>query len=57
MSVMRYYAKTKEITFTRNTSWYDFLLGNTKLERRETQLKEWKQKDSFLQLKNQLVSY
>ena len=55
LSVLRYYAIIPKRLFTREHTWYDFLLGSTKLERREVQLREWEQKRIFQQLKDVLV--
>lgn len=57
MSVFRYYARSEERTFTQDHTWYDFIFGTTKLERREAQLKEWEQRKDFQLLENLLVSY
>ena len=57
MSVLRYYAKFPKRLFTQKHTWYDFLLGSTKIERREAQLKEWEQKQVFQQLKDDLVRF
>ena len=56
MSALRYYTKTTERLFTQKRTWYDFILGTTKLERREAQLREWEQSEIFQQLENSLVS-
>ena len=57
MSVFRYYARTSKRIFTREHTWYDFLLGNTKIERREAQLNDWEQTDIFHRLEMVLVRY
>ena len=57
MSVLRYYAKFPRRLFTQKHSWYDFLLGSTRIERREAELKEWEQDKIFQQLKNDLVRF
>ena len=57
MSVFRYYARTSKRLFTREHTWYDFLLGNTKIERREAQLNDWEQTDTFHRLEMVLVRY
>ena len=57
MSVLRYYAKFPKRLFTQKQTWYDFLLGSTRIERREAQLKEWEQKQVFQQLKDDLVRF
>ena len=57
MSVLRYYAKFPKKIFTQQHTWYDFLLGSTRIERREAQLKEWEQNKIFQQLKNDLVRF
>ena len=57
MSVLRYYARIPKRTFTKQHSWYDFLFGSTRIERREDQLKEWKQKELFQQLENDMVRF
>jgi len=53
--MIRYYAKSTGRSFTREHSWYDFLLGNTKLERREAQLAEWEQQENFMKVQELLV--
>lgn len=55
MSILRYYARSTGIIFTTEHSWYDFLLGTTKLERREAQLAEWEQQENFLKVQELLV--
>jgi len=55
MSILRYYARSTGIIFTAEHSWYDFLLGTTKLERREAQLAEWEQQENFLKVQELLV--
>ena len=58
MSVWRYYVrKTKRIFTKGRTSWYDFIFGSTKMERREAQLQEWEQREIFQQLDDILVSF
>ena len=58
MSVWRYYVrKTKRIFTKERTSWYDFIFGSTKMERREAQLQEWEQREIFQQLDDVLVSF
>ena len=57
MSVLRYYARFLKRTFTKQHSWYDFLFGSTRIERREAQLKEWKQQELFQQLEKDLVRF
>ena len=57
MSLLRYYAKFSKRLFTQKHSWYDFLLGSTRIERREAELKEWEQSQIFQQLKNDLVRF
>ena len=57
ISVFRYYAKTSKRIFNRQHTWYDFVLGNTKIERREAQLDEWEQTDIFHQLEMGLVRH
>ena len=57
MSVLRYYAKFLRRLFTQKHTWYDFLLGSTRIERREAELKEWEQNQVFQQLKNDLVRF
>jgi len=53
--MIRYYAKSTGRSFTREHSWYDFLLGNTKLERREAQLAAWEQQENFMKVQELLV--
>ena len=57
ISVLRYYAKFPKRIFTQQHTWYDFLLGSTKIARREAQLKEWEQSQTLQQLKNDLVRF
>ena len=56
MSVFRFYARTCKRLFTRQHTWYDFILGTTKIERREAELHDWEQTDTFHQLEEVLVS-
>ena len=54
--MLRYYATFQTRKFTLQNGWYDFLLGSTRLKRREAQLKEWEKKEIFQQLEDILVS-
>ena len=55
MSVFRYYARTLKMVFTPKHTWYDFILGNSKIDRRVAQLNDWEQTDIFTNLENVLV--
>ena len=53
MSVLRYYARSTGITFTRDQSWYS--LGQIKLEQKEAQLVAWEQRANFKKVQELLV--